>query len=59
MFNRFCCILDGLAFSPIDYVPKGMLYLKSIMTQEASELESYFNFIYIESNMNRKRFILV
>lgn len=46
-FSTFCRMLDGLAFLPVNDVPKGLLYLKSIMPQEANELMEYFDSTYI------------
>jgi len=46
-FSTFCRMLDGLAFLPINDVPRGLIYLKTIMPQEANELMEYFDSTYI------------
>ncbi|KAF0705460.1 MULE domain-containing protein [Aphis craccivora] len=51
-FSLFCSKIDALAILPIDDVPAGMDYIKSIMPDEARELVNYFDQTYI-SGINR------
>lgn len=46
-FNHFCGMLDGLAFLPLEYIFKGMDYLKTIVPTEGEELLHYFDTTYV------------
>ncbi|KAF0683204.1 Uncharacterized protein FWK35_00036890, partial [Aphis craccivora] len=48
-FSKFCAMLDGLAFLPVNDIEKGLLYLKDIMPDKAKELVIYFENTYIGS----------
>ena len=45
--SLFCKKIDALNFLPIDDVPTGMNYIKSIIPEEARELVNYFDQTYI------------
>ncbi|XP_029344063.1 uncharacterized protein LOC107885917 [Acyrthosiphon pisum] len=48
-FSHFCGMLDSLAFLPINYINTGLTYLKSVMSEEATDLVEYFERTYIGS----------
>ncbi|KAL4143400.1 hypothetical protein QTP88_005736 [Uroleucon formosanum] len=50
-FSTFCRMLGGLAFLPINDVPRELIYLKTIIPQEANELMEYFDSTYIEGKI--------
>jgi MULE transposase domain len=52
-FNHFCGMLDGLAFLPLEYVFKGMDYLKTIVPTEGEELLNYFDTTYVNGSFRK------
>lgn len=56
-FNKFCGMLNGLAFLPPDDIPKAMDFLTSIMPDEAKDLVNYFDktFVHERRRCPKKR----
>jgi len=46
-FRLFIGMLDGLAFLPVDDIEKGMVWLKSIAPDEATDVLNYFDQTYV------------
>lgn len=51
--NHFCAMIDGLAFLPENDVLQGMLYLRTIVPDEAVDLLDYFDSTYVNGNLRR------
>lgn len=62
-FNLFCCMIDGLAFLPIEFVEDGMSHLKNIAPFGAEDLLLYFDHTYVNGKFRpgkpRKNNIIV
>ena len=46
-FRHFCGMLDGLAFLPVDSVPAGMAYLRTVVPAWAEPLVEFFDATYV------------
>ncbi|KAF0748233.1 MULE domain-containing protein [Aphis craccivora] len=42
VFSHYCCMIDGLAFLPVQKVIEGMKYLKSICAPDNKDILDYF-----------------